>query len=116
MTNLMKKVNDRGEVAILVSPGYGAGWYSWNTDYPQLLFDPEIVDFVLECEKNDVSYIDKEKQIINKFQSKYPNAYLGGADGLKVKWIKQGTQFKIKEYDGSERVEYCYDVIKSITA
>ena len=36
MTDIMKKVNENDEVAVLVSPGYGAGWYSWNKDYLQL--------------------------------------------------------------------------------
>ena len=103
----MKKVNENDEVAVLVSPGYGAGWYSWNKDYLQLLFDPEIVDFVLECEKNNIVFCVKE--IEEKFQCKYPNAYFGGADGLTVRWIKKGTQFEIREYDGNESIEYCYD-------
>jgi hypothetical protein len=28
----MEKVIRDGKVAVLYSPGYGAGWYSWNRD------------------------------------------------------------------------------------
>lgn len=39
----IKKVIRDGKVAILYSPGYGAGWYSWNSGVRQCLFSPEIV-------------------------------------------------------------------------
>jgi hypothetical protein len=35
---------------------------------------------------------------------KYPDAYLGGLQHLKVKWLRQGTQFYIDERDGSESI------------
>ncbi len=41
----MEKVIRNGMVAVLVSPGYGAGWYSWN-DHKELLFHPKIVEMV----------------------------------------------------------------------
>jgi hypothetical protein len=41
----MDKVIRDGKVAVLYSPGYGAGWYSWH-DNEELLYDPVIVDMV----------------------------------------------------------------------
>jgi hypothetical protein len=42
----------------------------------------------------------------------YPGEYicLLGLDDLKIRWIKEGTFFKIDEYDGSESFEYCQDI------
>ena len=31
----MNKVIRDGKVAVLYSPGYGAGWYSWNWNHPE---------------------------------------------------------------------------------
>jgi hypothetical protein len=82
------------EVAILISRGYGAGWVSWiyNAD---VLFDENIVDFVLN-DKVDSEEFDKY------MEDTYPNAYIGGKDGLTVVWLNEGTEFQIEEYDGAE--------------
>ena len=44
---IMKKVIENGQVAVIYSPGFGAGWYTWNqgrfpelNDGTALLFDP----------------------------------------------------------------------------
>lgn len=42
----MKKVIRNGKVAVLVSEGFGAGWYSWNREYKELLFHPKLVEMV----------------------------------------------------------------------
>ena len=42
----MEKVIKEGKVAVLVSPNYGAGWYSWNSGYKELLFHPKLVEMV----------------------------------------------------------------------
>jgi len=91
-----KKIKD-GMVAILYSPGFGAGWYSWH-NVEELLYDPKLVDMVedrtsaetIELYCNEV-YGDK--------------AYYGGSDQLTVTWIPVGTSFRIHEYDGSETIE-----------
>lgn len=91
---VMKKFEKDGMVAVLYSPGFGAGWYSWESS-EEALFDPEIIQAVL-----DGSNI-KAESIAEK---KYPGMYLGGACDLQVEWIKKGSQFEIKEYDGNESV------------
>jgi hypothetical protein len=93
----VKLIRD-GEVAVLVSGGFGAGWSTWNYDYPEMLYDAEVAQ-MLDC-------VEPDWQAIRKYcQEKYPNAYLGGLDGLYVEWLPQGTAFRIHEYDGSETVE-----------
>lgn len=91
---MMEKYVRDGMVAVLVSPGYGAGWYTWNKEMPEVLFDPTLVDLVLNGAESVelVAYADL----------KYPEAYTGGAGDLIVKWVPEGAQFRIDEYDGAE--------------
>ena len=90
----MNKLIRDGMVAVLVSPGYGAGWYTWNTDFPECLYDPEIVKIVLGEAEGDIGEIVK-----NKFGDDF---YSGGFDQLTVVWVPVGSRFRIAEYDGSE--------------
>ena len=89
---MQKKIED-GKVAVLYSPGFGAGWYSWH-DISELLYDPVVVAMVL----------DKTAPGTIEFYCKtvYGDHYYGGAGDLEVIWIPQGTQFIINEYDGNE--------------
>jgi len=93
----MEKVIKDGKVAVLISTGYGAGWSTWNTESPEMLFDPTLVQMVeADADMSElVAYAEKQ----------WPNAYHGGLDELAVCWIDQGTEFRINEYDGSERIE-----------
>jgi hypothetical protein len=93
-------------VAVLYSPGYGAGWFSWNTSRPEILFDPAIVGLV-EQEKWD------ELQAFVAL--KYPEIYAGGLRDLQIWWLKEGTQFQVNEYDGNEHIE-TRDTVDWITA
>ena len=36
---------------------------------------------------------------------KYPGIYTGGLHNLQVEWIKEGTLFRVVEYDGCESIE-----------
>lgn len=92
----MMKLNENGNVAVLYSPGFGAGWYTWNQESPEIIFDPSIVKFV---EK------EKWKELKVYVELKYPSIYTGGLEDLRVAWIPEGTLFKINEYDGSESIE-----------
>lgn len=102
----MKRVVRDGLVAVLYSPGYGAGWFSWNTGRPEILFDPAIVELV-EQEKWD------ELQAFVTL--KYPEIYAGGLRDLQIWWLKEGTQFQVNEYDGNEHIE-TRDTVDWITA
>ncbi len=94
---MTEKVIRDGKVAVLISRGFGAGWSSWNLEFPDILFDPEIVAAV---EAHDLG------KVMTIAEAKYPHAYLGGADGLCVEWIQQGTAFEVHEYDGAESIQY----------
>ena len=91
----MEKVIQDGKVAGLISRGFGAGWSTWDQEYPELLVDPFIVNLLLE----DPNEMDKIKAYMDL---KYPDAYTGGLEDLVVQWVPQGERFRIHEYDGSE--------------
>jgi len=92
----MEKVIRNGKVAVLYSPGYGAGWYTWNNSHPECLFHPEIVALVEKGQTPD------DRLCKTLFGDGF---YCGGASDLKIKWLPVGTKFKINEYDGSESVQ-----------
>jgi hypothetical protein len=90
-----KVVRDK-MVAVLYSPGFGAGWFSWNESIPACLFDPEIVDLVERgTNPEDIEALA---------QKKWPDGYWGGARDLAVEWLSEDALFRIEEYDGSERI------------
>jgi hypothetical protein len=93
----MKKVYNGEFTKVLISRGFGAGWSTWNYDWPEMAFDPEIIELVEKEASIDV--IDKLASI------KYPNAYLGAIVALEVVLVKTGTEFIIHEYDGSESIQ-----------
>lgn len=102
-----KEIVRDGRVAILYSPGFGAGWYTWH-NIPELLRDPEVVHLVESREKAPVEeqYYYTEK-IVEYCRNTYgDDAYLGGAGDLAIEWIELGDKFRINEYDGSETIEY----------
>lgn len=93
----MDKVIENGQVAVLYSPGFGAGWYTWH-HYEALLFDPVVVEMVRS---------ETESEIIEDYcRAKYGiDHYYGGAEDLRIMWLPVGTEFVIQEYDGSESVQ-----------
>ena len=103
----MNKVIRDGKVAVLVSPGFGAGWSTWSyvgeEDYRNfMLFDPTLVDMVERGASAET--------IETYVTSMYPDVYCGGADDLTIQWLPVGTAFRIHEYDGSESVEIRDDI------
>lgn len=108
----MKKVIKDGEVAVLYSPKYGAGWWSWNGHKDgvtqQCLFCPEIVEIVEHEDYPNKELVAEVKSLAEKlFGERF---YCGGAQDLQVKWILEGTVFRIDEYDGYESVEIIDEV------
>lgn len=89
------------KVAVLYSPGFGSGWSSWA--FPELaeklLFDPEVVTWVLNGKVGD--YPDLETKYGVRTED-LPT--IGGAMDLAIRWVPIGTKFRIHEYDGSESV------------
>lgn len=92
-----------GKVAVSYSPGYGAGWSTWNSYDDDglenfLLYDPTLVHMVEE---------DRRESIPDYVESVYPDScfYGGGARTLSIYWVPEGVMFKVTEYDGSESIE-----------
>jgi hypothetical protein len=91
-----KYYNSKGEVAVIYSPGYGAGWSTWNSELGEAaIFDKDLVEALLANDHLKVASIA---------ESKYPDAYAGGLEKASIEWVPIGSQFDILEYDGSERV------------
>ena len=86
-----------GCVAVLYSPGYGAGWYSWHRK-EELLYDPTIVQLVLDHKHKDIP-----KYLLDRYQEE-DAPYMGGSEELAVEWVPMGERFRIDEYDGAESV------------
>lgn len=95
---------DGNMVAVLYSPGWGAGWSTWNTDHRECLFDPDIVDLVLAKKMGEAKRLA---------ETKWPDGCWLGAEDLVVTWIAENTLFRVKEYDGNESIEFhdCVDYI-----
>lgn len=92
----MDKVIRDGKVAVLYSADYGAGWFSWNPEHIELLFDPAIVELVES---------EQWEELKVYVTLKYPDIYMGGLDDLRIEWVPKGTLFVIQEHDGNEWVE-----------
>ena len=92
----MDKVIVNGKVAVLIAPSFGAGWYTWNYNHPEILFDPGIVSLI-EAEKWD--------EMKTYVALKYPEIYAGAIDDIQVEWVTEGALFKVVEHDGAESIE-----------
>jgi hypothetical protein len=87
-----KRIVD-GLVGVVFSPGYGLGIS--HPDYPQLNFDPKLIDFVVIGLIGDaLAYIEET----------YPNVYIDDRTELEVKFLPVGTKFLISDYDGYEYI------------
>ena len=91
-----KYYNEKGEVAVLYSPGFGAGWSTWNSQEEELIFDKTLVEMILE---------KKPYEEIEKYaEEKWDGIYTGGLGDVCVEFLPKGTAFVIEEYDGSESI------------
>ena len=102
----MQKKTENGLVAVLYSPGFGAGWYTWH-HVPELLFDPKVVDMVID--KTSAETIELYCKTV------YGDHYYAGACDLEVAWVPTGTEFVIDDFDGNETITFKTEV-KWITA
>ena len=84
------KVERDGKVAVIVSPGFGAGWSTWADDSEAAAFDPDVVAWI---EGGKVGGTEA-------FGEKY--GYTGGLRDVVIEWVPKGCRFEIDEYDGSE--------------
>ena len=97
-----KYINDDGLVGVIVSPGYGAGWSSWNDGKMFLCMDRSLV----QAKINGV----KGSTIKAVFEGAGPDICVLGWDKAVVEWMPQGSVFKINEYDGFESIEFAESI------
>lgn len=91
-----------GLVGVIYSPGFGAGWYTWNAHHDnseQLIFDPHLVDLIEQGAATDLIEA-RAKALVPG-----PGGSFLAAGDLVVQWLPQGTKFLIQEYDGSESIQ-----------
>lgn len=94
-----KYVNEAGEVAVLCSPGYGAGWSTWVPEHYKnfMLFDKRLVELVIAYKRHKIPAL---------VESLFPGEYVCtlGHDQLEIEWMVPGSAFLVEEYDGSESI------------
>lgn len=86
---------------VLISPGYGAGWSTWND--PRMAFDERLIR-AFECGISKEDMRDLCVKCGYKDSWGYP-PYMGGFNDLMVVEVPSGIMFRIHEYDGYESVE-----------
>ena len=92
---------------VLISPGYGAGWSTWND--PRMAFDERIIR-AFECgiSEEDMKALCVECDYHDGFGGA---PCMGGFSQLKVIDIPSGMMFQIAEYDGAERIRFFDDYV-----
>ncbi len=101
----MEKVIRDGKVAVLISHGYGAGWYSWNLDHKEILFHPKLVAMVEQDKRGGIT----EEWV--KENLGLEGVYCNGAATLQIVWLPVGTAFTIEEYNGAESLMNIEDLV-----
>ena len=97
----MEKVIRDGKVAVLYSPGWGAGWYTWHR-MEELIYHPKIVELVENNRHEEITeaFIAELLGIIDEDDM----PYISCVEDLVIAWLPVGTQFLIEEYDGNESI------------
>ena len=83
-------------VAVAISPGFGAGWTTWNTGLSP--FEPKVIEMIRQGKRDKIDDEWCEKNL------KIKDIYCGGVEDLEIEWLPVGTKFSINEYDGSESI------------
>lgn len=97
---------------VLYSPGYGAGWATWNSRFGKALCtDETLVDMVErgEHKTNLEAFEQRCREIVGAEEGKDPYICYLGVDGLEVAEVS--GPFRIDEYDGSESVIEALDEV-----
>ena len=83
-----KLYNDKGEVAVIVSGGYGAGFSTWSDVNPM---DKRYAELILNKKFDEAIELAESEDIFE-----------GGIEDCYIEWIPEGEKFRIDEYDGAE--------------
>jgi hypothetical protein len=87
---------------ILISRGVGAGWSTWNPEYPESLTSPEIIALVEADADPDV--------IFQKAKEMWKNGTWYAADDLVVSYVYDNDPFIIFDIQGAEYIRYKSDM------
>lgn len=97
----VQPVLERINLKILISPGYGAGWSTWNdaaVGRYVLTYQP-----IIEALERGEDITNQVKQLEKEIQERFDYClYTGGASQLVVTEVE--TPFVVEEYDGSEYI------------
>ncbi len=93
-------VRDGKEVAVLVSPGFGAGFVTWCTGVSPM--DPKLVILVLTGKRDVIAQTHGDELAEWLGLAEDADLYTSGARDLVIEYVPVGTAFRIDEYDGSE--------------
>ena len=91
-----KYINNKSEIGVLVSRGWGAGWSTWH-DYNDRDFfsmDKTLVEMCLQEAKTE--------EVEAYLTSKDKDVYMGGWEDCRVTFLPPNTAFRINEFDGNE--------------
>ena len=92
------KVIKNEKVAVAISPGFGAGWTTWNGNKISP-FNPKIIEMIEKGKQSEIT----EEWCKENLGIKGHICCLGTGD-LIIEWLPVGTKFSINEYDGSESI------------
>lgn len=99
-----EKVIRDGKVAVLISPGYGAGWSTWNSSHASLfLFDRRFIEAA-----ESGADADAVEAIGQELTGEEYICVLGWP--ARIEWLPVGTAFTVEEYDGSESLRTIEDL------
>ena len=111
-----KYYNDKSELGILISPGWGAGWSTWYKDFDNkegeqryaIALDKRVIEFWTnhKYDKEKTETINETYKMQDFLESiGYDNVYMGGYAQLELVFIPKGQLFCILEHDGYESIE-----------
>lgn len=117
MTNKVKLYynEDHTAYAVLISPGWGSGWFTANPEYPEIAYDARVVEWYLAHDSPEYwanvgflktssdAYLETRKFFDNLG---YTDLYFGGFKTGMLRWVPVDAIWRIEEYDGAERIEY----------
>jgi hypothetical protein len=91
--------NDKGQIAVLYSPGYGAGWSTWNSEIgQQMCEDKRLVEASLKKLT--------AKEVYSLCQTIFDYKFICTLGWpCEITWMSPREQYKISEYDGYESIE-----------
>ena len=96
---MSKYTNAQGQVAVLISPGFGSGWSSNNWEHQEFLaMDKGLVLLALSKASYD--------EVSECCETVIPDGYVSRSawEEIEVVFLAPGEKFQVHEYDGHESI------------